>query len=154
MRKITHIIVHESDSSWGDAREIDKWHKERGWSEIGYHKVILNGQRSSRGVFNESEDGIIENGRPIEKTGAHALGFNSISLGFCLIGKGGQFTKKQMNSLVSLIMDYCIEYNIPLSNVLGHYEIPKSGGKVCPEIDMKIFREELQFRFENVGVKI
>ena len=36
-----------------DAKIIDKWHKERGWSGIGYHYVI-------------KRDGQIELGRPID----------------------------------------------------------------------------------------
>ena len=44
MREISKIILHCSDSEWGSASVIDQWHKERGWTEIGYHYVITNGQ--------------------------------------------------------------------------------------------------------------
>ena len=48
MRKIQHIIVHHSDSKWGDGEVICRWHmnpkpKGNGWSKPGYHVVILNG---------------------------------------------------------------------------------------------------------------
>jgi len=38
------------------AKEIDRWHKEQGWSEIGYHFVIRR-------------DGTIEKGRPLRISG-------------------------------------------------------------------------------------
>ena len=47
MREIKKIIIHCSDSEFGDAALIDKWHKERGWTGIGYHYVILNGCRKA-----------------------------------------------------------------------------------------------------------
>jgi hypothetical protein len=44
VRKIDTIVIHQSDSAFGNAAVIDKWHRERGWSGIGYHWVILNGR--------------------------------------------------------------------------------------------------------------
>ena len=47
MKTIDNIIVHISDSSFGSAREIRKWHTEKGWKDIvsalrlvGYDYVI------------------------------------------------------------------------------------------------------------------
>jgi len=148
MRKITHIIVHESDSGWGDASAINSWHLDRGWNGIGYHKVILNGKRTSKSKYKESEDGIIECGRMLHLSGAHARGYNKQSIGLCLIGKHGKFTSLQMSTLMDEIVRLMGAYDIPTSNVLGHYEIPLSGGKTCPEIDMMIFRNELQMRLD------
>lgn len=152
MRHITHIIIHESDSTWGDAEIINIWHLDRGWSGNGYHKVILNGKRASKTVTPVPEDdGLIEDGRPIEKSGAHARGYNEQSIGICLIGKHGVFSGNQMKSLISLVIDYCIEYKIPVRHVLGHYETPMAGGKVCPEIEMKGFRANLSERMKAIG---
>jgi len=36
------VIIHCSDSSFGNAVLIDKWHRQRGFDNIGYHFVILN----------------------------------------------------------------------------------------------------------------
>ena len=44
MRVIDTIVIHQSDSAFGNAAVIDEWHRERGWSGIGYHWVILNGR--------------------------------------------------------------------------------------------------------------
>ena len=66
MRPIDTIIVHCSATPEGrdvSVSEIRKWHKARGWSDIGYHFVI-------------TLDGTMNVGRPIEKIGAHAKGYN------------------------------------------------------------------------------
>ena len=43
-RKIKNIIIHCSVSDFGDAELIRSWHvDERGWRDIGYNGVILNG---------------------------------------------------------------------------------------------------------------
>lgn len=150
MRNITHIIVHESDSSWGDSAVIDDWHKKRGWIGCGYHDIILNGKRNPKSSYNENEDGFIEGGRMLKTVGAHARGFNRQSIGICLIGRGGKFTEKQLSSLIDRIIKYMLIFGIPVENVLGHYEIPLSGGKVCPEIDMKDFRNKLSEKMESL----
>ena len=38
MREVKKIILHCSDSEYGTASLIRKWHtEERNWSDIGYH---------------------------------------------------------------------------------------------------------------------
>ncbi|GFP28973.1 hypothetical protein HKBW3S33_02389, partial [Candidatus Hakubella thermalkaliphila] len=82
-RAWTNIIIHCSDSEWGCAREIRKWHLERGWKDIGYHFVILNGKVLPR-LHLPAIDGSIECGRILNETltvetdevGSHALGYN------------------------------------------------------------------------------
>ena len=54
-------------------RDIDRWHRERGWLKIGYHYVI-------------KRDGTVETGRELEEVGAHAKGHNAISVGICMVG--------------------------------------------------------------------
>ena len=56
MRKINKIILHCSDSAWGSAAAIDRWHVERGMRRIGYHYVILNGVRHSSGEYRAEDD--------------------------------------------------------------------------------------------------
>lgn len=76
MRRIDEIIIHCSDSPEGrndKAEDIRKWHKQRGFSDIGYHYVI-------------DLDGTVEKGRPIEQAGAHCTGHNRNSIGICYIG--------------------------------------------------------------------
>lgn len=142
----THIIVHCSDSTWGDARVIDGWHRERGWSGIGYHYVVLNGCRTYRqvkeGEPNPAEEGLIESGRPEEAEGSHCLGFNDHSIGICLIGVAA-FTTKQLAAACDLVDRLRRRHGIPVERVLGHYETEHARGKTCPNLDMRGFRASL-----------
>lgn len=131
------IIVHCSDSPQGrgdNAETIDRWHKERGWSGIGYHFVIL-------------EDGSIEAGRDVGKSGAHAKGYNHY-IGICLIGIDS-FTAKQFASLKMLIEGLTYNYGIPYDKVLGHYQVDKHG-KTCPNFDMVEFKNKLKDKNGNL----
>ena len=102
MRYIDRVIIHCSDSKWGNSIEIDQWHKENGWKGIGYHYTIPNGYISPE-EYDPIMDGSVESGRPIQVVGAHCKGHNNNSIGVCLIGKSGQFTHNQYKSLVKLL---------------------------------------------------
>lgn len=108
------IVLHCSDSGFGNAALIAKWHVRkpphgRGWSGIGYHYVILNGYLTSK-LFNKNFDGHLETGRPLDddnmvkanEWGAHARGYNN-HVGVCLIGRSGKFSINQVNALYDLI---------------------------------------------------
>jgi hypothetical protein len=136
MRKINKIIVHCSDSSFGDVKEIDRWHKQKGWNKIGYHYIILNGFRKSSQKYNQSEDGIIEIGRKEEEIGAHVAGQNQDSIGICLIGVK-DFTENQMKTLKDTIKTLLLKHKLHIKDVYGHYEF--DDGKTCPNIDMVKF---------------
>jgi hypothetical protein len=157
MQQLTNIVVHCSDSAFGDAKTINEWHKANGWmspdgKSIGYHYVILNGCRDLKEGYKQEYDGLIEPGRTLDndlwvetnEVGAHALGFNRNSLGVCLIGgQGGRktsFTVKQYLSALFL----CSFYSnlIPGIKILGHNET--GADKACPVIDMNLFRERLK----------
>jgi len=133
MRSIKKIYIHCSaspDSIDFDVRDIDQWHKQRGWSGVGYHWVI-------------KRSGLVQTGRPVEKIGAHVAGHNRGSVGICLIGTK-QFTLKQMKSLIILVQSLMYQYNIDIENVLGHYEV--HSGKTCPNLNMDMFRANLIFK--------
>jgi len=152
MRKIENIVIHCSDSAFGCVREIRNWHLERGFKDIGYHFVILNGYITS-GYYLSCLDGMIECGRYLDEdlfiepneVGAHALGYNDKSVGICLIGVK-HFTVAQMNSLLELLKNIMDIYNIIANDVLGHYETAsgKAQGKTCPNFDVEDIRRILR----------
>jgi len=142
------IIVHCSDSIWGSAGEIRRWHVDNnGWSDIGYHFVILNGMVRPN-FYIPLLQGSIEVGRVLdgdpfvdeEEIGAHALGYNNKSIGICLIGTS-YFSQMQINSLQLLINYLQQRFSILTSRVFGHYEVTE--GKTCPNIKMDVFRNML-----------
>ncbi len=151
--KIKYIVVHTSDSKWGDVGVIRQWHtdkppKGRGWSDIGYHFVITNGYDTYNALVTKkrsSSDGIVAPGRPLDQDGAHCVGFNQNSIGICLVGAAGNYTEKQILSLERFCINMMKTYNIPVVNVIGHYETKngQSQGKTCPDIDMKAWRNRL-----------
>ena len=149
-----YIVIHTAAFTGRDCDRdmIDQWHKARNWSGIGYHFVILNDNHSQKA------DGTIENGRPTNKMGAHALGLNDRSLGICCIGHGDKndFTPAQYESLYGLIGRLMTEFSIPTNKVIGHRELNDLAekdiialryhtSKSCPghKIDMNFIREQL-----------
>lgn len=122
MNKIEYLVVHCADTPDDKAffaKDIHQWHLERGWSGIGYHRVI-------------DRDGKIENGRPDYWQGAHVKGYNHCSLGVCLIGRK-EFTRGQFSSLRALLNDWSNLY--PDAKIVGHTEL--NPGKTCPNFDVQ-----------------
>lgn len=146
MNKPTHIIIHCSDSEWGCTREIDKWHKERGFSGVGYHLILLNGHIEPERYI-DVMNGSIECGRDLDSDGAHCIGYNERSIGICLILKAKP-TIEQLDSLKRLVLELCIKYNIPPENVLGHCETEsgKAEHKTCPNFPVEPLRGYLGIR--------
>ena len=142
MKEIKKIIIHCSDSDFGSVSVIDGWHKEKGWDGIGYHYVISNGVLNSCQPYIGSNDGVILEGRNVEKQGAHVRGHNSDSIGICLIGKH-HFTGKQMfDALPALLNSLFKTYNLHPDNVFGHNEFNPE--KTCPNFNVNDLRNLLK----------
>ena len=132
---IVHCSATRPDQDIG-ASEIDRWHKNKGWSEIGYHYVI-------------KKDGVLEEGRSRLRAGAHARGFNYKSLGICLVGGLGSdggiqegvdsYTPAQMTTLRSLLRN--LKMSHPKAEVLGHRDLPNVA-KACPCFDVQQWFKE------------
>lgn len=145
--RIKYIVLHTSDSRYANVDIIREWHLARGFSDIGYHYVVLNGFETGFLGRKRSQytDGQITTGRQEIEIGAHAPGYNTTSLGICLVGQHGRYTDKQISSVQALILSLCTKYNILIDNVIGHYETKsgRSQGKTCPNILMNDFRRDL-----------
>lgn len=128
MRKIDDLIVHCSatyDTMDIGVKEIRRVHvEESGWSDIGYHYVIRR-------------NGIIEEGRPESRVGAHVKNHNAHSIGICLVGgltkrddktvEEANFTAEQYMSLYELLSSLHKEY--PDADLHGHNDY---ANKACP----------------------
>jgi len=132
------IIIHCSASEFGSSIEIDSWHRQKGWDNIGYHFVICNGKIENNNYL-ECFDGAIERGRDINKYGAHAKGCNNY-IGICLIGKK-EFTSKQFENLKILIKALIKKYDIKEKNIMGHYNV---SSKSCPNFDVEDFMKNIK----------
>lgn len=136
MREINLAIIHCADTPNGKhftVEDIDDWHQERGFNRsesyvqgfnkglhhIGYHFVIY-------------VDGSVHTGRSDAEVGAHAQGYNSNSIGICMIGRD-KFTTEQWASLEALLNELKEKY--PKLRVKGHYQVDMHG-KTCPNFDV------------------
>ena len=130
MRNIDKIIVHCTATPEGrhtTVEDIRKWHKDRGWSDIGYHVVIYI-------------DGTIHEGRPIKKQGAHCKGRNKNSIGVAYVGgidkksfkPKDTRTDEQKKSLEFILKEFKRLY--PESKVYGHNDF---SSKACPSFNAK-----------------
>ena len=144
MRKIQNLIFHCSESLWGDVDIIREWHLARGWSDVGYNGVILNGKHKSGMDYNYNYDGIFQEGRSLDfsayvekdEKAAHALGYNKNSIGICLIGRN-KFTVRQFQAAFYIAKIF--ERITPDIRIMGHYQC-KGTTKTCPNFDMERFR--------------
>lgn len=156
MRTIKKIIIHHSESDFGDTQLIEALHmgKEnslilRAWpkdtevyrqnpfQKIGYHYVILNGFIQPE-AYQPDLDGVIEVGRSEEEEGAHCYGQNQNSLGVCLVGNI-LFSARQLYwALPDLLTQLCQKHSLSCHNIHAHYEF--SQVKSCPHIDIGLIR--------------
>ena len=142
-RKINLIVLHCYGTKEGQnftVKDVDKWHKQRGWKKIGYQYVI-------------DLDGTIHKGREEYKIRAHATGYNAYSLGISYCGgcdKNGKAkdtrTKEQKESMLKLVHDLLKKYNLTLENVKCHNQLCKNG-KQCPSFSIDTFKKEYHERF-------
>ena len=114
------------------ADTIRDWHVNgNGWRDIGYHLVIRR-------------NGDVEKGRDINDSGAHAAGYNSKSIGLCLVGGMAEdnsaednFTAQQWTSLLATVKELEVDY--PSAKVIGHNEISE---KECPSFDVQKWKAD------------
>lgn len=130
LRDVDKVVVHHTASAHGDAADIDRWHRERGWNGIGYHYVITNGNSHSG---EPCMDGEIQIGRPEDIVGAHAKGRNACSIGVSMVGNDS-FTSHQVESLTVLLAHLCRRHNIPADQIAWAVEPHHAGcpGTGCP----------------------
>ena len=135
MRTIKEIIIHCSATAEGRHVTVDdirRWHRERGFADVGYHYIIYL-------------DGSVHAGRPLAQVGAHCRGHNAQSIGVCYVGglaADGKTPKdtrttRQRRSLKALVE--ILKLNFPLATVHGHREF---AAKACPCFDAKTMGAE------------
>ncbi|MTI19310.1 hypothetical protein E1162_18870 [Rhodobacteraceae bacterium RKSG542] len=136
MRAINEIILHCTATVEGQdvsVETIDRWHRERKFSSIGYHFVI-------------GLDGTVHEGRPLERIGAHTKGHNEHSIGIAYVGgldadrnPKDTRTDAQKTALTKLIQHLDEQY--PVKKVSGHNAY---SAKACPCFDASIYNSLLK----------
>ncbi len=127
--------------------EIDLWHQVRGFHRDTYWRGRKNPQLQAIGYhFVIARNGALFTGRHEEEIGAHATGWNTPSLGLCLVGTD-QFTELQWLQLKATLTGLAKRYEVPLvapgllvqdkkgivrmPGVCGHRDLP-GVAKSCP----------------------
>lgn len=129
MRELNRIILHCTATRAGEqinVKQIDKWHRDRGWSEIGYHYVLY-------------ADGTIATGRDIRKKGAHVKGHNHDSVGVAYVGgldknKTPKDTMTMQQEMAFLHLVNSLRVVFGDMSVHGHNEY---SNKACPSFDVQ-----------------
>jgi hypothetical protein len=121
-RQVNRVFIHCSASSntHVTAKDVDSWHRQRGWSGIGYHYFIRS-------------DGQLETGRSLEVMPAAQSGHNTGTIAICLNGLHvNDFTEAQFTTL----RDLCSQINTAIPGVTfhGHKEV---SAKTCPVFDYR-----------------
>ena len=121
---VKKLVMHHSASkkSTTTKSDIDEWHKQRGFSQIGYHKVV-------------ESNGKIVSGRSEKRQGAHAKGTNHNSLGVCVVGDFENETPSaaQIRSVVKVLVEWCKKYKLTSTDIYGHKNVPGATTKTsCP----------------------
>jgi N-acetylmuramoyl-L-alanine amidase len=131
-RDVDLLVVHCSatrESQDIGVEDIRRWHKQRGFLDVGYHYVIRR-------------DGTRETGRPEAVPGAHARGWNHRSIGICLAGgvmpngttPEDNFTVAQWDELKALLLELRTRY--PDADIVGHGDLP-GVNKACPSFNVE-----------------
>lgn len=126
MRTITLIIIHCSATPEGRSLSFEECRRDhimhRHFRDIGYHYYI-------------TRDGVVHEGRPIEKVGAHCEGHNSHSIGICYEGgldangkPADTRTDAQRKALKSLVER--MHRLFPKALIVGHHDL--NPRKACP----------------------
>lgn len=135
LRKIDLVVIHCSDSPNGrpvSVRDIDAWHRERGFKRMDNWRARQNSALTSIGYhFVLYADGTVATGRHIDEIGAHAHCYNATSIGICLVGRDA-FGSAQWNALKGLVGRLQSIY--PQARVVGHRDLTLD--KTCPNFDV------------------
>lgn len=127
-RPVDLIVVHHTGfdapfkgvDSWV---EIDKAHKAKGWSGIGYH-------------FGVDPDGNIWTLRPVSVAGAHTAGYNAKSIGVVVWGYKKK-TREAVWHLASFVAALAKRLN---ADIHFHSDLSAT---LCPGLDPLMFRAQL-----------
>jgi hypothetical protein len=101
---IDNIILH-STYSHKNFNHVLNTHYSYGWNGVGYHYFI-------------DKKGTIFQARGDNHEGAHALGYNTSSLGICVYSEKGILSSKNKLVVQSLIKDLSLKYKNP--EIISH----------------------------------
>jgi hypothetical protein len=151
--------LYEPDGHGGQlnpAQVIDQWHQQRGFHRDTYWRGRQNPNLVAIGYhFVIARNGVAFTGRHLDEVGAHVDGWNTPSIGICLVGIDA-FTPDQYATLTVQLRTLAKMYGIPLAppqfgsragvvsvpGICGHRDIP-GVTKSCPGFTVSDFLKGL-----------
>lgn len=115
---IHHSVIYEGADSRRTLAEIERVHREeRGWADVAYHYFV-------------ARDGQVYEGRDVRARGTHVGGYNTGSVGVCLLGDYTRMTptEAQINGTKALV-GWLAEH-LTLTHLAGHRDF--NPGTECP----------------------
>jgi hypothetical protein len=124
LKAVKSVVVHHSATPQGTTFEsIRRGHLAKGWSDIGYHAVILS-------------NGDLRTGRRLPLAGAHAPPRNFESIGLCIVGDNTRpdeiWTPDQLETAKQYLNALGLVF--PGIEVIGHRDV-QAGHTACPGLD-------------------
>lgn len=105
--------------------KIRRWHRDRGWQDVGYNRVI-------------EATGICLDGRPIQNQPAHAQGHNKKGVGVCVVGDnttiGEDWNEAQILALIAELR--FLRSQFPTARIAGHRDL-KGAKTECPGLNLR-----------------
>jgi len=124
------IVIHWSASHQKiSCEEIRKWHKTKGWRDIGYHRVI---EHENLYKAKRNFDSLLKEGRTLdsdifaepEERGAHAYGYNSDHIGICVIASPEHdISEEQIKALFYLLEVFLKRFGLKKNQVKLHKDL-------------------------------
>lgn len=174
LRRVSLLVLHCSATPSGQwigsapgtpgavpaVKSIDNWHLARGFRRTGPQTATFNPQLTAIGYHYVVDlDGSVATGRHLDEIGAHAQGFNSASVGVCLVGgaeRDARYTAQQWAALAQLVRRLAASLGLPLAyplqvrqgpGICGHRDLspdtnadnrisPHEWLKTCPGFDV------------------
>ena len=114
--KTDMVVLHHAAAKNCTVQTVHRWHKDKGWSGIGYHFFVR-------------KNGEVWRGRPEDSVGAHTLSYNATSIGICFEGNFQleSMPLEQLKAGLELIEYIKSKYTI--KRILGHGELRSTA---CP----------------------
>jgi len=127
MFKPTQIVIHHTASADGaglDRDELELMHKQRGFTEVGYHFIIDKVEGFYTAIV----------GRPLDLMGSHAKGANQNSIGVAFVGNFDLAAPHPLmidEGLRLVLIPLVKQLKISPSAIFGHREVGTTP-TVCP----------------------
>ena len=129
-RRITAIVNHWSDTNkHSTVEDIRQIHLNKGWRDIGYHRVILHPESDQFRTPPKTWSDLVKLGRELDddlyledqEVGAHCYGHNTNSVGICTIGMPGQpLHSLQREAIINTNKIFLVRYKLKMSALVGH----------------------------------